>query len=238
VLNSVDRLVEECLPNVKFYASSLARKYRDLGVDEDDLVQDGVVGLLKARKRFDKTKGTKVSTFADQSIRGEMIDGLRARFWPKTARGIKTRLSKAVEELSNELGRSPTDEEIASHVGLSVVGVRKAIKRLRIYDAIHSDDGASRDISNLPAMCGTPPDTPHDLLVRKERTAGLIKAMATLLPVERTVLNLYYGQGQTLRQIAKSIRKRQDTASDIHRDAIRKLRAELGGLPEDKTDKE
>ena len=112
-----DRLVEELMPLVR----SLANRYAGRGEPTDDLVQVGAIGLVKAIDRFELEKGVELSTYAVPTIVGEIRRHFRDRTWgvhvPRRLKELSMRLSRTRDELSAELGRSPTVAELAEAVG-------------------------------------------------------------------------------------------------------------------------
>jgi len=225
---NTDELVEGYLPDVRLHAKKLARRYRERGVEADDLAQDGMVGLLKASQRFDPERGVKFSSFVNHAVHGAMMDGLRASFWPKTEREARFQFLDATERLRDDLGREPTEDEIATATGRSVVSVRRLIARLRMYEAIRAD-GHSGDHGYLPDMCQTePPESQEDAMIRKEQRVQARKAIRKLSADERKVIDLHYGQEMAFKDIAKKMKRGTMTVWNLHRDAIAKLRLALG----------
>ena len=108
-----DRLVEELMPLVR----SLARRYAGRGEPVDDLVQVGAIGLIKAIDRFELERGVELSTYAVPTIVGEIRRHFRDRSWsvhvPRRMKELSLRVSRLVDELSSELGRTPTVAELA-----------------------------------------------------------------------------------------------------------------------------
>src|SRR6476659_7946570 len=113
-----DRLVEELMPLVR----SLARRYAGRGEPVDDPVQVGAIGLIKAIDRFELERGVELSTYAVPTIVGEIRRHFRDRSWgvhvPRRLKELSMRLSRTRDELSAELGRSPTVAELAEAVGV------------------------------------------------------------------------------------------------------------------------
>ena len=114
-----NRLVERYLPLVKFNGERIWSRLPD-GVELDDLISAGVFGLMDAIKAFDMSRGVKFETYCVPRIRGAILDELRAMDWvPRLVRSRSHKLQNAVKELEIELGRSPSDEEVATKLSIT-----------------------------------------------------------------------------------------------------------------------
>ena len=110
-------LIEQYMPMVRRHALSLQVRL-PASVELDDLVQAGMLGLLDAMGRYDNSHGASFSTYANQRIRGAMIDELRSRDWmPRSVRRNARALDQAVRRLEQHLGRAPDEREIAQEMG-------------------------------------------------------------------------------------------------------------------------
>ncbi len=128
-----DHLVEELMPLVR----SLARRYAGRGEPLEDLVQVGAIGLIKAIDRFDLERGVELSTYAVPTILGEIRRHFRDRSWgvhvPRRMKELSLRVSRVVDDLSSELGRSPTIAEIATAAEVEEEDVIEALETARAH---------------------------------------------------------------------------------------------------------
>lgn len=128
-----DHLVEELMPLVR----SLARRYAGRGEPLEDLVQVGAIGLIKAIDRFDLERGVELSTYAVPTILGEIRRYFRDRSWgvhvPRRMKELSLRVSRVVDDLSSELGRSPTVAEIATAAEVEEEDVIEALETARAH---------------------------------------------------------------------------------------------------------
>lgn len=128
-----DHLVEELMPLVR----SLARRYAGRGEPLEDLVQVGAIGLIKAIDRFDLERGVELSTYAVPTILGEIRRHFRDRSWgvhvPRRMKELSLRVSRVVDDLSSELGRSPTVAEIATAAEVEEEDVIEALETARAH---------------------------------------------------------------------------------------------------------
>jgi RNA polymerase sigma factor for flagellar operon FliA len=204
--------VERWLPLVRRQAQRLSQGRP--GLEVDDLIQDGVFGLVQALRRFDPTRGVKFETFAEVRVRGAMVDQLRLHAWPRGLRAQRRAIAAAGDVLWNRLERAPTEDELAGELEISV-GQLGAI-RLRIAKT----EGEHRADDRIE------PELPVGLLPRERRR--LARALAQLPARQRRVLHLYYLKGQTLQTISPQLGVNPSRVSQLHQAALRTLRAALG----------
>ena len=113
-----DHLIVSYSPLVKFIAGRVGAGL-PASVDPGDLVSSGVLGLIDALERFDPAQGVKFETFATPRIRGAIYDGLRQLDWVPRSVRVKSRdVQNAISDLEAQLGRSPSDDELAAHLGI------------------------------------------------------------------------------------------------------------------------
>src|SRR5512140_437907 len=116
---SRDLIIVHYSPLVKFVAGRVGAGLPS-SVDAGDLVSAGVFGLIDAVERFDSDRGVKFETFAVPRIRGAIFDGLRALDWvPRSGRSRAREVESAIHDLEAAQGRSPSDDELAVHLGIS-----------------------------------------------------------------------------------------------------------------------
>src|SRR5216110_2782097 len=122
-------------------------------IDIGDLVQDGVLGLIDAAKRFDESRGIKFETFAERRIRGAMIDALRRDAWPRGVRRQRRELDTAREELRRELGAEPSLADLAKRVGSDEKRLSRTIVRINTIESTSPlASGDHTNESTLPAV--------------------------------------------------------------------------------------
>src|SRR4029077_12681063 len=140
-----EQLIEQYMSLVR----SLARRYSYRGEQLDDLVQIGAIGLIKAIDRFDLSRGVELTTYATPNIIGEIKRHFRDRGWavrvPRGLQELNVQLSKLVEQLSVELGRSPTIAELAESAGVEEENVLEALESGRAYSSLSLSGGASTE---------------------------------------------------------------------------------------------
>src|SRR3979490_2423968 len=134
VAPSQSRRIVAGLPFVEALARRMAASMPN-SIDVGDLVQDGVLGLIDAAKRFDEGRGIKFETFAERRVRGAMIDALRRDAWPRGVRRQRRELEAAREELRRELGHEPSMADLAARVGSDERRLGRTIVRINTIES-------------------------------------------------------------------------------------------------------
>ena len=199
-------------------------------IDIGDLVQDGVIGLIEAARRFDEGRGIKFETFAERRIRGAMIDALRKDAWPRGVRRQRRELEAARETLRRELGCEPSLADLAEKVGSDEKRLGRVIVRINAIESTSPLANHDRlDESTLPqALVPSEPEQPDIAYEREETRARVRAAIASLSPREQKVIGLYYYGDATMKQIGGEIGVNESRVSQLHARAIRRLRGALG----------
>ncbi len=220
------------LPLVKYIAGRIAIGLPK-SVELDDLINAGVVGLIEAYNNFDKSKGVKFESYASMRIRGSILDELRAIDWaPRSTRARSRQVEKAIASLENRLGRSPTEEEIAENLDISLGDLYKLL-----------DDVSSTTLLSLDELTyGSDDDKPVPLidtlqsrersdalsdLERDEMRKLLVESIELLSEQERLVIALYYYEELTLKEIGQVMELSESRVSQIHTKSVLSLRAKL-----------
>ena len=215
-----NRLVVQYSPLVKYVAGRM-RSRLPHSVDQDDLVSDGVLGLMDAIERFDPGRGLSFQTFAVPRIRGAIIDGLRSMdFVPRSVRDKVRIVQQATAKLEERLGRLPDDEEVAREVGVPVQQVRDLTKQA-------SSNHANLDDFELADELASAAD---DSVERGDATASLRRVIAELNERDQVVIALYYFEGLSLADIGKVLGVTESRISQVHSRATATLRAKLVAL--------
>ena len=228
---SQNRRIVAGLPFVEALARRMAASMPN-SIDIGDLVQDGVIGLIDAAKRFDEDRGIKFETFAERRVRGAMIDALRKDAWPRGVRRQRRELDAAREALRRELGHEPSLADLAARVGSDEKRLSRTIVRINTIESTSPlNTGEHMDESSLPpALVPSEPDAP-DRAYEKTETKERVRAAIQSLPLrERKVIGLYYYGEVTMKQIGAEIGVNESRVSQLHARAIRRLRDALGAM--------
>ncbi len=218
-----EELITRYLPLVR----SLARRFASRGQAVEDLVQVGSIGLIKAIDRFDITRGVELSTYATPTVLGEIKRYFRDKGWavkvPRALQDLNIRLNKVIEQLTVELSRSPTIQELAEHAGVTEEEVLEALESGRAYSSlsIYSSGSSDEDDSmELLDYLGKE-ETQYELV---EQRRFLAPAMEKLDERERLILHLRFFEGMTQTQIAARVGISQMHVSRLIRKSIELLR--------------
>ncbi|MFZ5440309.1 MAG: sigma-70 family RNA polymerase sigma factor [Myxococcota bacterium] len=186
-------------------------------VQPGDLWSVGALGLLDAYHRFDPARAVKFESFAEHRIRGAMIDELREMdHLPRRMRAEADRVRKARTHLGNTLGREPSTDELAAHLGIPVEDVET-------LEAV-----ATPAAPLLPELPVPSLDSLQDeRLDHAERVGRMTKAIETLNPRLQTVLSLHYVEGLTYKEIASALQVSEARVCQLHGEAVKKLQAVL-----------
>jgi RNA polymerase sigma factor for flagellar operon FliA len=208
---------------VKFVAGRLAAGLPKT-VDTGDLVSAGVFGLMNAIDKFDPSQGFKFETYAVPRIRGAILDGLRALDWvPRSVRSRSRSVQDAIAQLEHELGRTPTDEEIASELQISVEELEKwwadiAAGAVGPLDHVAMDNAPAEADAHLQ---------PGRAMEEGELRDAMRAEISRLPEREQAILILYYEDGLTLAEIGDALGVTESRVSQIHTKAVLQLRSRL-----------
>lgn len=222
-----EEILKEYIPLVKYIASrTMYGKNKDF--DFEDIVSYGMIGLIDAMNKFDAGKGMKFSSYAALRIRGSIIDQLRKmRPLSKTAMDRLNLYNKAVETLEAKFLREPTTLEIAKYLKIDVNEVVEIenninyISMVSLENVIFTDDD---DVSLMGIIEDKKSPSPDNIIENKEKVEILTKAISMLKEKDRLVLNLYYYEELTLKEIGKVLEVSESRVCQLHSRAIRNLR--------------
>jgi len=224
-------IILEQLPQVYHIASRIHERLPK-HVPLEDLVHEGVLGLMAALSNFDNSKKVQFQTYAGFRIRGAILDSLRALDWasrPLRAKG--RRITNAVAELIAALGRHPTEQEIADRLGMPIAKLQKLLADLDGLMLLGQESFAPYDPSETQDLIESAPsngaDDPFTQCLRGEIHGQLAESIAHLSQREQLLLSLYYREELTMREVAEVIGVGQSRASQIHSMILIKLKASL-----------
>lgn len=224
-----DQLVEHFAPLVKRIAHYLVARL-PASVQVDDLIQNGMIGLIEATSRYQSGLGAQFETYATQRIRGAMLDGLREADWlPRSLRRELRRIDALIHRLEQDFGRQPTEAELAEGMGLSLADYQKLLLDARGHQVVHLEDMASGEDEDFLERHFTDDDSdPVKILEELGVREALVAAIGNLPEREGLVMALYYDEELNLREIGEVMGVTESRVCQLHSQAIARLRAAVG----------
>ncbi|MCD6310232.1 MAG: FliA/WhiG family RNA polymerase sigma factor [Candidatus Eremiobacteraeota bacterium] len=223
-----DTLIELYMPLVKNIAATIRKKMRS-GVDYEDLVSDGVFGLIRAIELFDSSRGVKFETYATPVIRGAIYNGLRSLDWvPERTRGKTRKLQHTMEEFVLLHGRQATQEELAEALEMSAEEVYNLITDLGCIYLLSLDQPVTgmegEDIAIMDVIESRHTPDPYQEAEFKEIREILRTAIEHLDEREQLIIKNYYFEGNPFENSAKILGVSKQRISQIHSRALKKLK--------------
>jgi RNA polymerase sigma factor FliA len=228
-----DRILLEQLPQVRYLARRIHERL-PRHVPLEDLVHAGVIGLIDALNKFDRSKHVQFGSYAKFRIRGAILDSLREMDWgPRELRRKARRIEEAERKLSLELSRAPTENEVAAELKLDLKEFQQLLTELDGLEigSLHLEspwDGKDEDLCDyLPSA---PEDTPFFRCMRSEMKELLARVVGELPEKEQQVLALYYFEELTMKEVGTVLGIGESRVSQIHSLAVVRLRGRLEEL--------
>ncbi len=225
-----DKFVMDYLPLVKYVVGKLMI-YLPAHLDQEDLIESGILGLIEAAERFKENKGVKFKTYAFHRIRGSVLDYLRLQDWvPRSVREKDNLIKEAHNSLEQKLNRSPQPEEIAEALGISCSKLDKMLSDINMCSMLYIEDinfGSDSDsrINSNEIIKDNKTTEPLNAMELQEEQEVLERAIAELRPNEKLVITLYYHEDMLLREIAEVMNLSESRVSQIHHRALMSIRA-------------
>lgn len=225
-----ERLLLAHLPQVRSIALRM-RGHLPPQVPGDDVFQAGVVGLIEAADHYNPRKDTGFSTYAQFRVRGAMLDNLRASDW--SPRGLRRRgrqLERETARLRAKLGRSPDEFETARAMGMGIDEYRRVALDLQSLRFEGLDEECSVDSPKFADPRSGGPD-PFELCLRAEIGTIVAAASGEMSELERRVLDLYYGEELTMKEVGQALGVGESRVCQLHAAAITRLQARIAQRP-------
>jgi RNA polymerase sigma factor for flagellar operon FliA len=224
-----EQLIVEYAPLVRVVAGRMGM-YLGYTVEYDDLIGYGVFGLIDAIDKFELTKGVKFETYASLRIRGSILDQIRKLDWiPRTLRQKQKKLETTMSQLETELGRTPTNEETAENMGVSLEELEGLINQTQIANLVSLDEYLEQG-SEVRVEAGNKSvyQQPEQVMERQELKRLLAEAINSLTEKEQKVIALYYYEELTLKEISNILDVSESRVSQLHTKSLRKMKEKLG----------
>ncbi|MGB9108331.1 MAG: RNA polymerase sigma factor FliA [Telluria sp.] len=226
-----NHLLTEHMPLVKRLAHQMKAKLPP-SVEVDDLIQAGMIGLLDAINRYEENHGAQFETYAVLRIRGAMLDELRSNDWmPRSTRQNMRKVEQAMAALQQQLGRPPSESEIAKSLKLPLADYQEMLgdsggHQLVYYEDFHDEDGNDSWLDRY----AVDDDDPLRALLETDFRQAVIDAIDNLPPREKILMGLYYEEELNLKEIGAVMGVSESRVSQLHSQAVGRLRTYLREL--------
>lgn len=226
-----EKIILEYAPLVKLVAGRLSM-YLGYTVEFDDLVSYGIFGLIDAIDKFDMMKEVKFETYASLRIRGAILDQIRKMDWiPRTIRQRQKKIDTAMKEIEMTKGAAATEEEIAEALGISDDEYTEWQSQMKITNVVSLNEYMEQgsEVPQNPAMhTQTRFDSPEESIEKEELKAVLAETLQLLTEKERRVIELYYYEDLTLKEISYALEVSESRISQLHTKALQKMKKKMG----------
>lgn len=223
-------LVEHYMFLVRYTAERIRAKLPD-EVDVDDLMSAGIFGLVDAIDAFDLERGVKFETYCAPRVRGAILDELRSMDWvPRLVRHRTHKLNETLRALEAELGRIPTEEELAIRLRLPPDQFEKLLRDSNAVSLVSlsqkfGDSESDREVSEIDVV----PDEQSCDPVAEAQKADIKEAITKeLTRAEQLIIVLYYYEQMTMKEIGATLDLSESRVSQMHSAIIARLREQLG----------
>jgi len=219
-------IILEYINLVKIISGRLYNYY-GANIEYDDLMSYGVIGLIDAIGKYDYTKNIKFQTYASVRIRGAIIDEIRNLDWiPRSIRQKSKLMKDTYSKLENRLGREPSIKEIGNELGKKDEEILKILEETNIYNLVSLEEELSENLKIQIKDISTDIN-PEESLLKKDIIKNLELALDTLNEREKLIINLYYYEELTYKEIGKVLNISESRISQIHSKAILKIKSKL-----------
>jgi RNA polymerase primary sigma factor len=210
---------------------NIARSYTGRGLDLQDLIAEGNLGLIRAAEAFDPTMNTRFSTYAAfwirQSMKRAVVNTAKTIRIPAYMAQLLTEWRRASSQLQDQLGRTPSEEEVAAKLKLSKKKLNIIKKAIRIYQGMPHSGGGEAEILQTDLLVDEQTENPAGAIVRADELRQVLSLLDRLEEREATVLRLRFGLGGedplTLLQVGERLHLTRERVRQIERDALAKL---------------
>ena len=224
-----EQLIVEYAQLVKLVAGRM-NMYLGYNVEYDDLVGYGVFGLIDAIDKFDSGKNVKFETYASLRIRGAILDQIRKMDWiPRSVRQRQRKIDEAMKQIEMRTGKTASDEELAKQLGLTDEELCSWQTQLKVTNVVSLNE--FEETGPEPMIDSAHPvrfSQPEEVVEEAELKEKLAESLELLTEKERRVIELYYYEDMTLKEISKILEVSESRISQLHTKALNKMRKKMG----------
>lgn len=226
-----DDLIISHLPLAKYLVKRIAANLPP-HLDEDELMSAAVMGLISSAERFEPSRGIQFKTFAEQRIKGMIMDELRSKDWlSRSVREKYKRLEREFDQLRKKLGRDPTGDEVAMEMEISLEQYHHLLEEVHTFSFASLNEAWEDDEGGFMCLMDVIPDTktasPQAQLLSRELLEALSRSIDSLPEKERLVITLYNYEELNLKEIGAVMGLTESRVSQLHSQAIVRLRSKM-----------
>lgn len=224
-----EQLIIEYSQLVKIVAGRLSM-YLGHNVEYEDLVSYGIFGLIDAIDKFDLEKNVKFETYASLRIRGAILDQIRKMDWiPRTVRQRQRKMDEAIREIEMRTGRTATDDELAAELGLTEDELNIWQSQMQVTNVVSLNEFEENGPEPMAdSVSQSHFSQPESVVEEAELKEMLIASLELLTEKERKVIELYYYEDLTLKEISRLLEVSESRVSQLHTKALVKMRRKMG----------
>ena len=235
---------QEIVMRYIYLVKSIALQMRDIYMSftqVDDIISEGVIAIMSSIDKFDIDKNVKFETFISKRIKGMIIDLARKQDWePRSTRKSTRDIEEAVTTLYNKLGYYPSVQEVTEYLNITPEKYQETMRKAALFNILSLDmvlaEAQGNEVGvSLPQ--GEKNEQPESKFLKKELTEVLAEGVGTLKENEQLVISLYYIEELNMRQIADVLEVSEPRVSQIHTNAIKKLRKHMERFNEERESK-
>ena len=232
---------QEIVMRYIYLVKSIALQMRDIYlsfVQVDDIINEGVIAIMSAIDKFDLEKNVKFETYISKRIKGMIIDLARKQDWvPRSTRKSTRDIEEAVTTLYNKHGYYPSVQEVTEYLNITPEKYQETMRKAALFNILSLDmvlaEAQGNEVGvSLPQ--GEKNEQPESKYLKKELTEVLAEGVGLLKENEQLVISLYYIDELNMRQIADVLSVSEPRVSQIHTNAIKKLRKHMERFNEEK----
>jgi len=225
------KIIREYAPLVKFIAQKIAVRL-PANIELDDLLSAGIIGLMDAIDKYDPARDNKFKTYAEFRIRGAILDELRAQDWiPRSMREKAKNIERAFSRLEQRFGRSASEEEAARELKMSLEEFQETLHQCKSIALLSLDEVGTFANGDRKSLLGllesSKTSNPLVQLTNTQLRDQLAQAIQELPEKQRMVLSLYYYEDLNLKEIGEVLEVTESRVSQLHTQAVLRLRSKL-----------
>ncbi len=226
-----DQLIMDYAPLIRFVAQRVAARLPS-NIEIDDLISAGVIGLMDAIEKYDPGRDNKFKTYAEFRIRGAILDELRSQDWvPRSVRDKAKKIERTYADLEQKLGRTVSDQEVAEALSMKLEEYYELMAKVKAVTLLSIDELSGAHYhekkSLLECLENVSSKNPFTQLKSKGVRELLVKNIEELPEKQKLVLSLYYYEDLNLKEIGRILEVTESRVSQLHTQAVEKLRARL-----------